>query len=186
VAAHQVLGVGLGFKFDHMKPPREGQPLSMRRLHARAAKSAIRRSNELRNPASLRDRLASCSDAQERRELAERLEREAAEEIEGIAQRLVDLVPPIFDFDDDEMPIKIEQLIRNEFVKASPTEFIYNAPNTDDLFFHVDSRNLQNNQEPSKSSIEDDSEFLDAWLQQQYKTGNAEAGDGDSSEICLA
>jgi hypothetical protein len=104
----------------------------------------------------------------------------------GIAQRLVKLVPPIFDFDDDDMPIKIDQLIRNEFVKASPTEYIYNAPKTEDLFFHVDSRKLQKNQEPSKSSIDDDSEFLDAWLQQQYKTGNAEAGDGDSSEICLA
>jgi hypothetical protein len=90
VAVQQTFGIGLGFKFDHTAPLKEGQRPSPRRLQARAAKSAIRRVQELYDA------------QQENEEESDRLHDEAKtkrrqEEIEEekklLARRLTDLIP---------------------------------------------------------------------------------------------
>ena len=164
MAVYRTFGIGLGFRFDHMKPLREGQSPSMRRLHSRAAKSAIRRANELK---TLDVAGQPCS--------------ESAAEIQKLAHRLTELVPPVFDFeDDDDLPPKIDQLLREDFVKTSSNEFTLQRPQIDSI---QDLLRMDNAAEQTETTTEIGNDELDAWNRQYGSDG---IGKCDGSGTCLA
>jgi hypothetical protein len=94
VAVQQTFGIGLGFRFDHTSPLKEGQQPSLRRLQARAAKSAIRRVQELydaqRQNEEESDRPDDGLDGEAK---LERRREEIEEEKKLLARRLTDLIP---------------------------------------------------------------------------------------------
>lgn len=166
VAVYRTFDIGLGFRFDHMKPLREGQSPSIRRLQSRAAKSAIRRANELREL-----------------DHSVHLTNEAATELENLARRLTELVPPGYDdFEDDDEP-KIEQLLRDEFTKISPNEYSVRREKVDIFQDLLRLNDAPDQSDPTKNPSGVLDEELDA-LNRQYGNGGARASDG--SDTCLA
>jgi hypothetical protein len=108
VAVQQTFGIGLGYADGHMDPLSPKEQPSSRRLQARAAKSAIRRVQEIYD-AALEEDFDSISDVtgHEARK-AEIREREHAE-IEFLTEQLVELVPQEDegDFDDPAARVKM-------------------------------------------------------------------------------
>eukprot|EP00592_Proboscia_alata_P026700 CAMPEP_0194449162 /NCGR_PEP_ID=MMETSP0176-20130528/129982_1 /TAXON_ID=216777 /ORGANISM="Proboscia alata, Strain PI-D3" /LENGTH=697 /DNA_ID=CAMNT_0039276239 /DNA_START=253 /DNA_END=2346 /DNA_ORIENTATION=- len=97
VAVQQTLGVGLNFDYDHDTPLQKDETPSIYRLRARAAKSAVRRAQELYNPERAREHLSqfqnkNVSPATRNREAALLRER-VVNEIESLGASLVELVP---------------------------------------------------------------------------------------------
>jgi len=94
VAVWKALGIGLGFNFDHMGELEDGEDPSPRRLQARAAKSAVRRYNELYAEEQALIRKNESLDPEERdeSELAATKQR-FDDEIRYLAGRLTELVP---------------------------------------------------------------------------------------------
>lgn len=144
VAIQQTFGIGLSFAFDHTSPLKKGQEPSPRRLQARAAKSAIRRVQELydaereyeKEPNNLSD------DERERR----RGEIEA--EILHLAKRLSELIPLGRSYDVPEVDLKRFEMKTMMFRKGShPNEYIAYYPDT---------------QERGSTNIDyDDTDFID-------------------------
>jgi hypothetical protein len=93
IAVHQTLGVGLSFDYDHTSLLQAGEKPSVYRLRARAAKSAVRRANDLFDPKRASDILSGIEDTQERARVATELRRNAQKEVDYLAQRLVELTP---------------------------------------------------------------------------------------------
>lgn len=101
IAIQQTFGIGLGFNFDHMTKLKKNEIPSIRRLQARAAKSALYRANQIRNHTNTFD------------------------EMEWMTSRLTELVPndmslantcnttieQFYDYDDD-----YERASSNEYV----------------------------------------------------------------------
>jgi hypothetical protein len=101
VAVQQTLGIGLGFNFDHDQPLDKGQRPSLRRLQARAAKSAIRRVQQLYDPQRARNELDEVSDLEKRNAVATEMRMRAEEEIKFLAERMTELLPPPSDTSDE-------------------------------------------------------------------------------------
>ena len=97
VAIYKAFGVALGFNFDHMTKLKPGQEPSPRRLQARAAKSAMRRYNELQAAeASLQSEIEALKDSEAKQKQQKRLDALATEidgEIAYIASKLKVLIP---------------------------------------------------------------------------------------------
>jgi hypothetical protein len=181
-----VLGVGLSFNYDHMKPLQVGQPLSMRRMHSRAAKSAIRRANELTNPESLRKSLANINHQDKQTILSEELKREAEFEVQYLANRLADLLPPVSDFKEDEEHLLQVGQLQDVYVKRSTNEYVLQRKPTtliEDLLT-LSSYDLGGNP-TGVLADEGDDEFLEAW-KQQYAGGYSLRRDTNTSTTCLA
>ena len=127
VAVQQTLGSGLGFNFDHDTPLKKGQTPSLRRLQARAAKSAIRRVQELYDADAAAKELAAIADPKERQARALKLRQETQQEIETLAQRLTDLVPsdngPSTEFKDRFLMQRYKRTQAANFVRVSSHEF---------------------------------------------------------------
>ena len=100
VAVQQTLGIGLGFNFEHDKPLQKGQQPSLRRLQARVAKSAILRVQQLYDPQLAQQELAAMSDADQRNAKAKEMRKKAREEIDFLAKRMTELLPPPSDMSD--------------------------------------------------------------------------------------
>ena len=100
VAVQQTLGIGLGFNFEHDQPLEKGQQPSLRRLQARAAKSAIRRVQELYNPQLAKQELADMSDPDQRNAKAKEMRKKAQEEVDFLGRRMAELLPPPSDMSD--------------------------------------------------------------------------------------
>jgi hypothetical protein len=108
VAVHQTLGIGLGFSFDHMQRPGPGEEISTRQLQARAAKSAIRRVQELYDPEKIREAIEHIDDPVIQNQIANKMRKDADEEVQFLAKRLSDLIPTDRCLKKDESS-KIEQ-----------------------------------------------------------------------------
>ena len=165
MAVYRTFGIGLGFRFDHMKPLREGQPPSMRRLHSRAAKSAIRRANDLKR-----------LDAVSQQVGGEQPGNEAAAEIQNLAHRLTELVPAVNNLEDDEeLPLKIDQLFRDEFVRTSSNELTLRRPKIESI-----QDLLKMGVEQTGFRTEGRNDELDAWNRQYGGDGRSAKEESDT------
>jgi hypothetical protein len=93
VAVYRTLGIGLGFDFDHMNTLNETEVPSIRRLQSRAAKSAIKRVNELYRNATVTSALDQIADPVQRQKQASINQQDIDAEIQSLADRLTRLVP---------------------------------------------------------------------------------------------
>lgn len=134
IALQQTLGIGLGFQFDHDKPLKQGEKPSLLRLQARAAKSAIRRVQQLYDADLAREELNAISDANKRSKRASEMRKETEEEIEHLAQRMLDLVPPLdpsaTEFSGRSMMKRFQQRKVSRWVKVNSHEMrpLYEDP----------------------------------------------------------
>lgn len=96
VAVQQSLGIGLGFNFDHTRKLKDGEKPSIRRLQARAAKSAVRRVQSIWDERNRRAReiMEMTKDSNERGAQLERINAEAERQVQYLADRLSKLIPP--------------------------------------------------------------------------------------------
>jgi hypothetical protein len=120
---HQTFGIGLGYNFDHMSILEENELPSTRRLQARAAKSAIRRAQEIYgDAASARSALDAIEDPKERNRQAAQMRGKADDEINYLATKLSELIPMDLSLDDGGKT-HVQQFAPTEFVKTSSKEY---------------------------------------------------------------
>ena len=96
VAVYKGFGVGIGYNFDHQSELKEGKQPSVRRLQARAAKSAVRRHIELTEKEKQIEELNETLDPKDRDDHDRRIQRmkkKIDDEILYLGNRLVELVP---------------------------------------------------------------------------------------------
>jgi hypothetical protein len=127
VAIHQTFGIGLGFNFDHMSELKESQVPSTRRLQARAAKSAIKRAQDIFDTQAARKTLdEKIQDPVERNKKASQLRKQAEQEIQYLAKRLTELVPTDLSLDSPQDE-KIQQYELRTFSRISRYEYMINT-----------------------------------------------------------
>jgi hypothetical protein len=118
----QALGIGLGFNFDHMRLLKKDEKPSSRKLQARAAKSAIRRVQELYDVQALNNQVDTISDPEKKKKKKAELREMTKTEIKYIGKRLSQLIPTA-NFDDiDE--IQIQQFKQTKFRKTGSNEYV--------------------------------------------------------------
>lgn len=171
------MGIGLGFNFDHMSKPKPGERLSTRRLQARAAKSAIRRVQEIYDASRASKELDRIKDPQERQRVAAEMRRKAKEEVEFIARRLSELIP-MDDSPNDTGSTRMEQFADRKLKKVAPNQYMMNSP--------LEVSSVIDELKQQSISDDKDDEFVEAWLKQQQQRPSKGAGDEDTIETALA
>lgn len=127
VAVYRTLGIGLGFEFDHMSKLNDTEVPSIRRLQSRAAKSAIKRVNELYRNATVTPELDQIADPDERQKQASIIQQDIDDEIKSLADRLASLVPN--DLSSDEPDVTVEQYNLDTPKRTSGTnQYSYTIP----------------------------------------------------------
>lgn len=181
VAVHQTFGIGLGFNFDHMSKPNEEEGLSTRRLQARAAKSAIKRAQEIYDASAALSELDDIDDAKERRRRAAEMRKKADDEIKYLADRLSELIPTDLSLD-DRKHTRIQQYAPTDYVRTSSKEYAVRSP-------RVQSDAITNllRPEPSDDDVDylnpagvklQDDEFVDEWIKRN-QSGKSDVDDDD-------
>lgn len=120
---HQTFGIGLGLNFDHMSELKESELPNTRRLQTRAAKSAIKRVQEIYDAESARAALDKITDPAERDQKAAEFRLAAEEEIKFLAQRLSELIPNDFALGSGQ-GTDVQQFDSRSFTRASSHEYI--------------------------------------------------------------
>jgi len=161
VAVQQTYGIGLGYQFDHVSELKEGERPSARRLQARAAKSAIKRAQEIYDTNSIQVELDSINDPEERERKKAELRRKTDAEIAYIASALADLVPTDLVLKNKERRTKIQQF-RRSYKKSSSHEMIVDSPS----FASSSIQSLFGKPDDTEQS---DVEFVEAWLRRQQQ-----------------
>jgi len=190
VAVYKTLGIGLGFTFDHTSKLKQGEVPSVRRLQARAAKSAVKRAQQLHNASDVKAELDSISDPEERDRRAKELRQKADEEIKHLAQRLSDLVPTDLSLD-DRRRTKIEQFTyepkdftktsaNHEFILQKSPDVIRNSA-VHKLVEYYDSID-EDTGDDSNSTAADD-EYIKEWERAQYSRGSNRTQGDDSDGL---
>jgi hypothetical protein len=192
IAIQQTFGIGLGYNFEHTKKLEGNEKPSLRRLQARAAKSAIRRVQELYDPEGARKELEKISDPKKRDKRAKELRDNPEKEVKSIAKRLGDLVPTGLSKDFDK-GTHIQQYRQKQFVKTSSHEYIMLDPIEDAAAVYKRPRSSAANKDTTSDSndetadAEKDDEFVEAYeayiKQQQQKKGS---DDDDDTTTILA
>ena len=97
VVVYKAFGVGIGYNFDHGSELEEGQEPSTRRLQARAAKSAVRRYNELvekeQQIQQLNETLMSTNNKEDHDRRIRQMKKKVDQELHYIGNRLYELIP---------------------------------------------------------------------------------------------
>lgn len=184
VALQQRLGIGLGFKFDHNRRLEEHEKPSIRRLQARAAKSAIKRVNELYDPKTVKDALKDISDRAERNRKAAEIRKQTKDEIEYLAKRLTELVPtsPSNEFEGKQYFQRLTDT--SSFRKTSSHEYVRekNPFGNKSVTEALSDRNLGEEKESTASESQSESEdFLEVYLREleDWKEKGDDNGGGD-------
>lgn len=129
VAVQQTFGIGLSFGFDHDRKLKPGETPSTRRLQARAAKSAIKRAQEIYDAATSKQMLDGIDVPAKRKIKAAELRKQSNEEMQYLATRLSELVPTNpCPTDVHSKPTKVEQFTKNEYVRTSKNELVIKQP----------------------------------------------------------
>lgn len=123
MAVYRTLGIGLGFNFDHMSTMYSKNPPSIRRLQSRAAKSAIRRVNDIYNAEGAITELTQIADIVERQKRASTLRQKAEVEVKKLGNRLTDLVPADLSWDESDSEVKVEQFHAGNYLGSSKHKF---------------------------------------------------------------
>lgn len=93
-----------------MRPLEPDEKPSVRRLQARAAKSAIRRVQEIYDVQSAREKLDRIEDPDERNRMARAVREETEIEVKYLANRLTKLVPNTYSSEFDDGLLEVQQL----------------------------------------------------------------------------
>ena len=187
VAVQQALGIGLGFNFDHSRPLEPDEKPSIRRLQARAAKSAIRRVQELYDAESASEILDQIEDPDERDRMAKALREKNEIDIKYLANRLTELVPTSYSGEFDDFG-KIEQFRdTRRYKRTSSHEYtVENLVDTESLTgvkipTNADIRVDGSDKVSSNTPIEEfDDEFLESFLEHHE---NNDSDDSDESMV---
>ena len=178
MAVYKSLGIGLGFNFDHMSKPKEGEVPSTRRLQARAAKSAIRRAQEIYDPRVAEEKLAGISDPDERNQKAKELRRNAELEIQFLAKRLSELIPTDLSLDDQ----RVQQFEVRSYTRTSTNEYVVQSPTINDLLEKTGASSSYDidylNPSGKPTSLKDD-EFIEEWEKENRQAKGTEGDQGD-------
>ena len=177
---YRALGIGLGFQFDHMSKPSERKVSKTQRLQARAAKSAIRRVQEIYDPEAAKQELDRIQDPVKREQRAKELRAQSEIEVKNLATRLSELIPtdssevtPAMDFQ------KFEKISDNEFVvrnnAASPSDTVRRLMES----LEVDeNQNMENDEH-----VETKEDFLASWEKQRLGSVNTTDPDDDITTL---
>jgi hypothetical protein len=170
VAVYRALGIGLGFNFDHMRTLKDGEKPSLRRLQARAAKSAVRRLQELYGPQALEKA------SEERQKMREKRIREDEREVKYIAKRLSNLLPagPDSEFDHISTSVSMSRI----YEKFSDHEHAVNS--------YIPS--IGKNRMVTESHCDDSDDYLlDAFKKYvaQMTRDKDDSSGGDATEILV-
>ena len=181
IAIQQTFGIGLGFNFEHTKKLEENEKPSLRRLQARAAKSAIRRVQALYDPEGARKELDKISDPKKRNKRANELRDNTESEVTLIAKRLCDLVPTGLS-KEFEKGTHIQQYRQKQFVRTSSHEYIMQDPidDTAAVIKSLRSSTAKNDNTSGSNDetadVEKDDEFIEAYeaylKEQEQKKGS--------------
>lgn len=199
IAVQQTFGIGLGFNFDHMsKLPADQEP-STRRLQARAAKSAIRRAQEIFDVELARKELDAIQDPTLRDRRAKELRKKADDEMKHLASRLTELVPtnPCPEL---EAELIIQQYTTDEYTRTSSNQYIMKRPLEQSPAIQNLLKNMKNSTDDevdylnpldSQALIEKDDEFVEEWLRRASQKGekgtdNDDDDDDDDKVLLLA
>lgn len=182
VAVHQRLGIGLGFNFDHMRNLEKDEKPSIRRLQARAAKSAVQRVNELYDPKRAKEALKDISEPSERKKKAAEIRKQTDDEIKYLAKRLTELVPAGAS-EEFERKSYIQQFRQTNFKRTSPHEYNMDDPfgteSATEILFNRNLDTSKGNENATSSNNSDD--FLEAYIQDLEN----DKDDSDDSPIIL-
>ena len=128
MAVQQTLGIGLGFNFDHNRILEPDEEPTIRRLQARAAKSAIKRVQQLYDTASAANELDGITDSKEREKKVLEMRKRTKDEVEYLARRLTELVPVGFS-EEFEETTRVQQFRqKSNYVKTSSHEYFMKDP----------------------------------------------------------
>ena len=119
IAVQQTFGIGLGFNFDHMS--KDSDLSASRRLQTRAAKSAIKRAQEIYNAEAAREEVDRILDPADRDRRAAKRRQESDDEIQQMAKRLTELIPTDGCL---AKPARIELYDAINFERISPNEYV--------------------------------------------------------------
>lgn len=119
VAVYKTLGIGLGFNFDHMSD--SSTIPETRRLQARAAKSAVRRVQDLYGTNS--ELLKNLPDGEEKLKKTAELKAKIEQETELLAKRLTELVPLDLALDNPNATL-VGQMDISNFERVSSHEYV--------------------------------------------------------------
>lgn len=188
-AVYSALGIGLGFKFEHMSELAENEAPSARRLQARAAKSAIRRIQEIRDPKAAKKELDCIVDPKERNLRAEEMRQESEREVQFLAKRLTELIPTDLSLDSNKTvlfqgldPSFYERTSSHEYVMRTPASSSFTIDNLiQQAKSTVKDDEIDYLNPSGKTATENDDEFIKEW-EKQSKTINIESGDGEQDD----
>jgi hypothetical protein len=158
----QTFGIGLGYQFDHWTELKDGERPSARRLQARAAKSAVKRAQEIYDATAAQKELDSIKDPKERSRKQASMRRATEAEMAYIASTLSDLIPTDLGLD-TKRQTKIQQFAKKRDYKRSSSHeiIIEDSP-------MADSSSL-NSLLGKPDDDETDEEFVEAWLKRQHE-----------------
>lgn len=186
VAIYRAFNIGLGFQFDYDRPLEPGERPSLRRLQARAAKSAMKRARDLYDAEQAASELDKTSTPDERRARARELRKQTEDEIKFLAKRLTELVPPR---DQDQSEFSGRFLFQKYKEKQNYSKMT-NELLEDDPFRPVSSiEQLWADTPPQNSEAfvgESEDEFLDAYAKQRYGLDSGDEDEEDGPQILLA
>lgn len=162
-----------------MSSSKEGLAPSTRRLQARAAKSAIRRVQEIYDPSAARNELEKIANddtlsEEELRRRAAAMRQQAEEEVQFLADELTELIPTDRSLDSlGTTRMQQYHVAPSDFTRKSNHEYVMTKKNVggDDM------------------NASDDSDFVNAWWNQrssQLGSTTDESTDSDLEDIVLA
>jgi hypothetical protein len=191
VAVYRIFGIGLGYNFNHMRTLDKNEKPSARRLQARAAKSAIRRVQELYDSQAAKKELDGIADPAERNRRARELREQTDVEIKYLAKRLTELVPQGFS-PEFENRGNIQRFKQAGFKRTSANEYVTDNPFANEsaqemLFrnYHGEKQEIsrETDSEPKDEHTPDSGEpddFVEAYLEDLENSRN---NDGDDNIV---
>jgi hypothetical protein len=199
VAVQQTFGIGLGYNFDHMRKLKDGEEPSLRKLQARAAKSAIQRVQQLYDAETAMKELEGISDPKEREKKALELRKRTDDEIQCLTKKLTELVPTGLS-EEFESKTRMQQYRQRNFKKTSSNEYVLVDPldplesqhATESHFedYIASTREFQEataQEAQDNAPNEEEDEFIKAYTRQKGRIGDdGSEEDGDDGGIVLA
>lgn len=200
VAVWKVFGVGLNYDFDHWSELEEGEEPSLYRLRARAAKSAIRRAQEVYDSQGAQIKLDAIDGEEERKRAAAQMQQESETEIKYLTDALTRLIPfnpgtdPRINYDVqliDKLPPSLRKdLQERKYKKVGQNEYVvddeYSGYNSavDSLMKRYGKKTMTSLEDDASqgSSPRTDDEFVDEWLKRRYVS----KGDDEDTKSVLA
>jgi hypothetical protein len=161
-----------------MSSLKEGESVTTRRLQARAAKSAVRRAQEIYDAAAARNELSGIQDATERSRRAKQLEQETNTEINFLAKRLSELIPTHSSLDDTTKLEEFYDRPASTYTTANDEQQPRKKSVVEQLVEE------QAKRRPHQSATEDSyDEFVDAWFNQKPGVDDKQGGENDGDDV---